>query len=143
MGDDWYCPKCERFVGPASVTFEETHDICGTPVLGASPFERIAELEEENKRLRRHQDWLRDETLVLQLRTINKQASLWKDERKRADEAEAELETLKARRCGGCKHWHGHNYCAEGIAEECDVPELPDHDFACNRWTPKEADHEA
>jgi len=51
----------------------------------------------------------------------------------------AELETLKARRCGGCKHWHGHNYCAEGIAEECDVPELPDHDFACNRWTPREA----
>lgn len=61
----------------------------------------------------------------------------------RAEKAEAELEALKARRCGGCKHWHGHNYCAEGIAEECDVPELPDHDFACNRWTPKEADHEA
>lgn len=54
-------------------------------------------------------------------------------------QAEAELEALKARRCGGCKHWHGHNYCAEGIAEECDVPELPDHDFACNRWTPREA----
>jgi hypothetical protein len=54
-------------------------------------------------------------------------------------ELEAELEALKARRCGGCKHWHGHNYCAEGIAEECDVPELPDHDFACNRWTPREA----
>jgi len=54
-------------------------------------------------------------------------------------QAEAELEALKARRCGGCKHWHGHNYCAEGVAEECDVPELPDHDFACNRWTPREA----
>ena len=44
----------------------------------------------------------------------------------------------EARRCDGCKHWFGHNYCAEGVAEEADVPELPLPDFCCNRWAHRE-----
>lgn len=29
--EDWYCPTCDRFVGGASVKFDETHDLCGQP----------------------------------------------------------------------------------------------------------------
>jgi len=50
MSADWYCPKCERFVGPASVTFEETHDACGCPVVGESPYAKVAALEADCKR---------------------------------------------------------------------------------------------
>jgi len=50
--------------------------------------ERITELKAENERLRHHQDWLRDDTLASQLDTINRQAGLWKAERKRAEKAE-------------------------------------------------------
>jgi protein gp37 len=35
---EWYCPKCDREVGSASVTFEENHDLCGSPV-GDAPSE--------------------------------------------------------------------------------------------------------
>ena len=63
---------------------------CASPA-GCDEQRRIAELEAENERLRLHQDWLRDDTLVSQLDTINRQAGLWKAERKRAEQAEAAL----------------------------------------------------
>ena len=30
--EGWWCPKCDREVGCASVKFDETHDLCGSPV---------------------------------------------------------------------------------------------------------------
>jgi len=29
---DWYCPSCESYVSSERVTFEETHDVCGSHV---------------------------------------------------------------------------------------------------------------
>lgn len=29
---DWWCPSCQSYVSSQSVTFEETHDVCGSEV---------------------------------------------------------------------------------------------------------------
>ena len=34
---EWFCPACDREVGAASVRYDETHDICGSPVGSAPP----------------------------------------------------------------------------------------------------------
>lgn len=30
---DWYCPRCQAFVDGKQVTYEETHEVCGTTVI--------------------------------------------------------------------------------------------------------------
>lgn len=30
---DWYCPECKGWICSENVTFEETHDNCGTEVI--------------------------------------------------------------------------------------------------------------
>lgn len=32
MSNDWFCPKCNDFVSPESVTFHERHQVCDCPV---------------------------------------------------------------------------------------------------------------
>lgn len=41
--EDWYCPKCKDYLCSEQVTFDETHQTCGTEVTVGKPAEHEAE----------------------------------------------------------------------------------------------------
>ena len=86
-------------------------------------------------------DW-QDETRDLGPRLVTLARHL-DAERKRAEQAEAEVERLRSRRCETCSHvLQPHSY--SGPYEICWLADSPCYDevlpddFACNRWTARE-----
>lgn len=39
LGGDWYCPRCDEYLSPGRVTFEERCDVCGDAVQWLEYFE--------------------------------------------------------------------------------------------------------
>jgi len=138
MSADWYCPKCERFVGPASVTFEETHDACGCPVVGESPYAKVAALEaERDNLLAKELDWITE---------VREWREALTAEANKCVAAQAEVARLRV--CGNChnQYWDGSTFecdfcpCGDDVADEPNDDVYPSAPCCLtpSRWTARE-----
>ena len=100
---------------------------------------RIAELEAGNEKLAANlaASYSEPRRLMADIRVWRRNAM---ESRKRAEQAEAELAALKARRCKTCEHGEDGvlRACLANVAVFPDSGslefDLPPLDFACNRW---------
>jgi hypothetical protein len=74
----WWCPQCKQKIWPEEVTYEEYHEVCGTPVIWVRPPDPIDTLQTELETVRAEVEKLRAE--VERLRRREETILRWLDD---------------------------------------------------------------